>query len=139
MALTGNLEAPGGNVKAEAPSLVRLADFICLKQFPGRVEKLLNRHHGITPRLVTTPNWMVYRSIVDQSPYAIKCLYLQGTNPVVTGAQAGEVREALAGLDFLAVSLNSTTSAISGSRTGTSSRGPRRSSPPANPGLTSGF
>ena len=103
MALCGNLEAPGGNIKAEAPYLARLADFICLKKFPGRAEKLLNRHHGIIPRLITVPNWIIVRSILDQSPYAIRCLYLQGTNPLVSWSRAEQVEEAFLKLDFLAV------------------------------------
>jgi anaerobic selenocysteine-containing dehydrogenase len=104
MALTGNLEAPGGNIKTELPELIRPADLICLKQFPGRIEKLLNRHYGLIPRLITTPNWIVFRSILDQSPYAIKCLYMQGNNPLVSSANPEEARDALERLDFLAVS-----------------------------------
>jgi anaerobic selenocysteine-containing dehydrogenase len=103
MALTGNLEAPGGNIKAQSPELMRPADLICLKEFPGRVEKLPNRHYGLIPRLLTTPSWILYRSILDRSPYAIRCLYLQGTNPLITCSNPEQVREALLKLDFLAV------------------------------------
>ncbi len=103
MALTGNLEAPGGNIKAQSPELMRPSDLICLKGFPDRAEKLPNRHYGLIPRLLTTPNWILFRSILDRSPYAIRCLYLQGTNPLITCPNPQEVREALLKLDFLAV------------------------------------
>lgn len=103
MAVTGNLEKPGGNIRASAPKLKRLAEFIRLKEFPDRPNKLLNRHFGITPRLLTVPSWMMIRSILDQSPYPIRGLYTQGTNPMVTYAATGRVRQALAKLDFLAV------------------------------------
>lgn len=103
MAVTGNLEVPGGNVRAQAPPLMRLSDFIALKRFPDRPKKLLNRHHGIIPRLITVPNWMVVDSILDQSPYPIRCLYTQGTNPLLTYSDAQRVFKALHALDFIAV------------------------------------
>ncbi len=104
MALTGNLEVPGGNIKAEPPDVIRSSELICLKQFPGRVEKLLNRHYGLIPRLLTTPNWIVFRSIIEQSPHPIKCLFMQGTNPLLSCGDPEEVRRALLKLDFFAVS-----------------------------------
>jgi anaerobic selenocysteine-containing dehydrogenase len=103
MAVTGNLEEPGGNIRAQAPRLLRLSDFIALDAFPGRAQKLLNRHYGIIPTLISVPGWMLIRSILDQAPYPIRCLYTQGTNPMVTYSDADSVRRALSRLDFLAV------------------------------------
>lgn len=103
MALTGNLEVPGGNIRVSAPPLKRLAEFLCLDQFPDRAPKLLNRQYGLIPRLLTTPNWLIFRSILDQQPYPIRAVYVQGANPMVSGAEAGLVKEALTQLDFLAV------------------------------------
>ena len=103
MALTGNLEVPGGNIRPQGPKLKRLAELICLDHFPDRAQKLLNRHFGLIPRLLTVPNWVLMRSIVDQSPYPIRCLYVQGTNPLLNCAQADTVHEALSKLEFLAV------------------------------------
>jgi len=103
MAVTGNLEQPGGNIRASAPKLKRLAEFIRLAAFPDRQQKLLNRHFGITPKLITVPSWMLIRSILDQAPYPVRALYTQGTNPLVTYAATDKVREALARLDFLVV------------------------------------
>jgi anaerobic selenocysteine-containing dehydrogenase len=103
MALTGNLEAPGGNIRCQAPKLKRLAEFIRLDQFPDRSSKLLNRPFGLIPRLITVPNWVLMRSIIDQTPYPVRSLYIQGTNPLVSYAQVEEVHRALSSLDFLAV------------------------------------
>ncbi len=103
MAVTGNLDVPGGNIRAQGPKLQRLREFIRLDQFPDRAAKLLNRHFGILPRLITVPNWMVVRSILDQSPYPIRTLYTQGTNPLVTYADTDTVRRALEQLDFVVV------------------------------------
>jgi anaerobic selenocysteine-containing dehydrogenase len=103
MALTGNLETPGGNVRASAPRLRRLSEFLCLDAFPDRGAKLLNRHFHIIPRLLTVPSWMLVRTILDQSPYPVRCLYTQGTNPLMSYAQTHQVRSALEKLDFLAV------------------------------------
>lgn len=103
MAVTGNLEIPGGNIRVQAPKTKRLGEFICLDQFPGRAEKLPSRHFGLMPRLISVPNWILVRSILDQSPYPVRCLYTQGTNPLVTYSNTREVRKALMKLDFLAV------------------------------------
>ncbi len=103
MAVTGNLEEPGGNVRAQAPRLLRLSEFIALDAFPERPKKLLNRHYGIIPRLISVPGWMVIQSILDQAPYPIRCLYTQGTNPLVTYPDSRSIFQALSRLDFLAV------------------------------------
>lgn len=103
MAVTGNLEVPGGNVRADMPRLMALKDMIALDDFPDRPKKLLNHHHKIIPRLISVPSWMVVRSILQQSPYPIRCLYVQGTNPMLSYSEAPSVRKALESLDFLAV------------------------------------
>jgi anaerobic selenocysteine-containing dehydrogenase len=103
MAITGNLEAPGGNIRAQAPRLKRLSEFLCLDHFPDRAQKLLNRSYGMIPRLLTVPGWVLMRCILQQSPYPVRCLYAQGTNPMVSYAEVEEVQAALSRLDFLAV------------------------------------
>ncbi len=103
MAVTGNLEEPGGNIRAEMPRLMALKDMIALDDFPDRSKKLLNQHHRIIPRLISVPSWMVVRSILNQSPYPIRCLYVQGTNPLLSYMEAANVKKALESLDFLAV------------------------------------
>lgn len=103
MALTGNLEVPGGNIRARAPELQKLSEFICLDRFPDRSQKLINRRYGLIPRLLTVPNWMLVQAILDQSPYPVRGLYAQGTNPLVSCASSDKVFRALSRLDFLAV------------------------------------
>lgn len=103
MALTGNLEVPGGNIRTHAPRTKRLGDLICMDQFPERAKKLLNRHFGIMPRLITVPNWILVQSIRDQAPHPVKCLYTQGTNPLMSCAGSEKVHAALENLEFLAV------------------------------------
>uniref|UniRef100_A0A832A180 4Fe-4S Mo/W bis-MGD-type domain-containing protein n=1 Tax=Desulfacinum infernum TaxID=35837 RepID=A0A832A180_9BACT len=103
MAVTGNLEEPGGNVRTEMPRLMPLKDMIALDDFPDRPKKLLNHHHGILPRLISVPSWMVVQSILQQAPYPIRCLYVQGTNPMLSYSEAPSVKKALESLDFLAV------------------------------------
>jgi len=108
MALTGNLEVPGGNVRASAPRLKRLAEFLRLDHFPDRSRKLLNREHHLIPRLLTTPNWAIFQSIAEQgasthSSAAIGGMYVQGANPMVSGPQAHLVKKGLMNLEFLAV------------------------------------
>ncbi|MGQ9750329.1 molybdopterin-containing oxidoreductase family protein [Desulfosoma sp.] len=103
MAVTGNLEQPGGNIRADMPRLMPLKDMIALDDFPDRPKKLLNHHHRILPRLISVPSWMVVQSILNQAPYPIRSLYMQGTNPLLSYTDAAVVKKALESLEFLAV------------------------------------
>ncbi len=106
MAVTGNLDAPGGNVFHEPPPVRKVAEFSAhtalseeqkKKRLGGDRYRLAARMTFITPK----PAW---DAILTGKPYPVKAGYLVGTNPVITRANAGEVYAALKKLDFLAVS-----------------------------------
>lgn len=105
MAITGNLDAPGGNVFYVPPNVRKVSDFACHKELPpeqakkrlgGDQYKLASRVALITPKVA-------WEAILTGKPYPLKAGLLCGTNPVVTRANAKEAYEALKKLEFLVV------------------------------------
>ncbi len=106
MAITGNLDVPGGNVFFVPPPVRTVSQFGLHhrlpagqreKQLGGNTYKLANRVNLVTPKLV-------WDAILTGKPYPVKALQLHGSNPVITRANANEVYRALSQLDFLVVS-----------------------------------
>jgi anaerobic selenocysteine-containing dehydrogenase len=105
MAVTGNLDVPGGNVLAVPPPVRVVSEFGRHRDLPreqwqkrlgGEQYKLASRVALITPK----PAW---DAILTGKPYPVKAGLFCGSNPVITRANAKEVYEALQKLDFLAV------------------------------------
>jgi anaerobic selenocysteine-containing dehydrogenase len=105
MAVTGNLDAPGGNVFHVPPKVRKVSEFSRhdalppeqrAKRLGGDQYKLAARMALITPR----PAW---DAMLTGKPYPLKAGLFVGTNPVVTEANAGRIYAALQKLDFLAV------------------------------------
>ena len=105
MAITGNLDAPGGNVFFKPPPVRTLSQFGMHrelsaeqreKQLGGNTYKLAQRVALVTPK-------MVWDAILTGKPYPVKALQLHGSNPVLTRANAREVYKALKQVDFLVV------------------------------------
>jgi anaerobic selenocysteine-containing dehydrogenase len=106
MAITGNLDVPGGNVFYVAPPIRTVSDFAMHRALPeaqrakrlgGATFKLADRIAIVTPKLA-------WDAILTGQPYPIKALLLHGTNPVITRANAREVYAALKQVEFLTVS-----------------------------------
>jgi len=105
MAITGNLDVPGGNVFFKPPPVRTLSQFAMHrelsaeqreKQLGGNTYKLAQRVALVTPK-------MVWDAILTGKPYPVKALQLHGSNPVLTRANAREVYKALKQVDFLVV------------------------------------
>ncbi len=106
MAITGNLDIPGGNVFYVAPSIRPVTEFAMHRALPeaqkakrlgGATFKLADRIAIVTPK-------MAWDAILTGKPYPLKALLLHGTNPVITRANAREVYSALKQVEFLTVS-----------------------------------
>jgi len=106
MAITGNLDAPGGNVFFVPPPIQPIGEFARHRDLPleqrqkrlgGNIYKLANRIAVLTPKVV-------WDAIITGKPYPVKAMMLHGTNPVVTGANAKEVYATLKKVEFLSVS-----------------------------------
>jgi anaerobic selenocysteine-containing dehydrogenase len=106
MAITGNLDIPGGNVFCVPAPIVPIGHYGMHRELPpeqrkkrlgGDIYKLANYIAVLTPKAV-------WDAIFTDKPYPIKAMLLHGTNPVMTRANANEVYRALTKVDFLVVS-----------------------------------
>lgn len=99
-ALTGSLDALGGNVLFPA---VPTGDVIGAGLLPAEQAALTL---GLPERPLGPSRWQqvtsdeVYRGILERQPYAVRGLVGFGANLLLSHADSGRGREALAGLDF---------------------------------------
>jgi anaerobic selenocysteine-containing dehydrogenase len=106
MAVTGNLDAPGGNVFHEPPGTRKISEFSAHRALSDeqRAKRLGGDRYRLAARMTIVTPKCAWDAIFTGKPYPVKAGYLVGTNPVVSRANAGEVYAALKKLDFLAVS-----------------------------------
>ena len=105
MAMTGNLDRPGGSVFYPNPPVINasqlgahrmLSPEARLKRLGGKMFRLANRIGVINPKVV-------WDAILDEKPYPVKGLYLISTNPLISRANSREVKGALEKVEFLVV------------------------------------
>ncbi|MBI5583125.1 MAG: molybdopterin-dependent oxidoreductase [Deltaproteobacteria bacterium] len=101
MAITGNLDVPGGNIMPEMPPVARLADFVKAALLPDKARKMISQAHRLLPNFMVVPPPLVLRAIRSGEPYPVRALYVQVSNPLLTYSQSRETAEALKSLDFL--------------------------------------
>jgi anaerobic selenocysteine-containing dehydrogenase len=104
MAITGNLDRPGGNIQANEPALKRLGEFVRADLVPTKKQEMLHAHHETLSGMMTVPPTYFRRAVLENTPYPIKAAYIQCTNPLLTYADSQMTYETLMRLDFLAVS-----------------------------------
>lgn len=105
MAITGNLDLPGGNVFYNPPPVVRASELGLHKRLsPGQRKKRLGGERFRLADFIGVINpRAVWEAILEESPYAVKGLFLISTNPLITRANARQVKAALEKVDFLVV------------------------------------
>lgn len=103
MAISGNLEEPGGNVKPSLPATMKVRDFVLMDRLPQRRKMMLSKSWNFHPLLATVPAQLATRAFLEGDPYPVKMAYLQGTNPMLSYPNSKRVRDALEKLEFLAV------------------------------------
>lgn len=104
MAVCGNLDVPGGNVHALEPPVLGLGKFVRADLLPNKRRDMLHAHWGTIPRLMTVPPEYFRRAVLTAIPYPVRAAYVQCANPMLSWADSRRTHEALAALDFLAVS-----------------------------------
>ncbi|MGB9700002.1 MAG: molybdopterin-containing oxidoreductase family protein [Thermodesulfobacteriota bacterium] len=102
-ALTGNLDRPGGNVHRPGPPVLRPGEFVLSSKFREKRERLLAPGMRLAAQMGFTPSQVIIKAILDEQPYPLKVMYVQGGNPLLSYAQAQETYQALKKLEFLAV------------------------------------
>jgi anaerobic selenocysteine-containing dehydrogenase len=104
MAVCGNLEVPGGNIRPNEPEILGLAKFVKSELLPSKRKEMVHAFHGTIPRMMTVPPAYFRKAVLEGIPYPIKGAYLQGTNSLLTYSDSRKTFETLMKLDFIAVS-----------------------------------
>ncbi len=105
MAITGNLDVPGGNVFFVPPPVRTLSDFALHRELPEeqRAKRLGADTFKLAGRVTISVPKAVWDAILTEKPYPVKTMLIHGSNPVITKANAREAYQALSQLDFLSV------------------------------------
>lgn len=104
MALCGNLDVPGGNIRAIEPGTRPPGQFVLSRMLPDKRRTMLNAHHQTLPGLMTVPPAYFRRAVLQNEPYPVRGAYIQCSNPMLTWAESELTRQSLMALDFCAVS-----------------------------------
>jgi anaerobic selenocysteine-containing dehydrogenase len=105
MAMTNNLDRPGGNVFYKSPPVVsatRLGAHHLLSK-EAREKRLGGNRFRLADHISVINPKAVWDAILEGKPYPVKALFLISTNPVITRANAREVKRALERVDFMVV------------------------------------
>ncbi len=102
-ALTGNLDAPGGNVMFGPPPGLPRMEF-CGTNFHDNVDKMLggNRYRLAASINRITPH-VIWDAIETGEPYPVRGMIINGSNPLAVRANTSRVYESLMNLEFLVV------------------------------------
>jgi anaerobic selenocysteine-containing dehydrogenase len=103
MAVTGNLDRPGGNVLFVNPPTRTVAEFSRHKDLSKeqRAKRLGGDRYKLGARVAFITPKVAWEAILTEKPYPLKAGLLCGTNPILTRANAKEVYQALDKLEFL--------------------------------------
>lgn len=103
MALSGNLDRPGGNIKAPTPRAVRPTQFMLTNKYREIRHKMIGANHKLSSMLGFTPYHLAIKAMLHEEPYKIDFAYVQGTNPLMGYPNAEETFKGLEKVDFLVV------------------------------------
>ncbi|MCB2225401.1 MAG: molybdopterin-dependent oxidoreductase [Desulfarculaceae bacterium] len=102
MALSGNLDVPGGNIAPLEPPIAGLGAFVRADLVPDKRTAMLSAAHGVIPRFMTIPPAYLRRAVLEGEPYPVKGMFFFDTNPLMVWADSRRAKEALERLEFLA-------------------------------------
>jgi anaerobic selenocysteine-containing dehydrogenase len=103
MAICGNLDIAGGNVKAAEPKTIPFGKFVRADRVPSKRKEMIPAYHQTSPKLMTVPPGLFCKAVLEEFPYPVKGVYLHGTNPLVTYADSRKTFETYTKLNFIAV------------------------------------
>lgn len=103
MAITGNLEAAGGNINAHDPKVAGLGEFVRADLVPDKAREMIGSHHGTLARMMTVPPAYFRKAVLEDMPYPVRGYYGMCTNPLVVWADSRLTYKAFMSLDFIAV------------------------------------
>jgi anaerobic selenocysteine-containing dehydrogenase len=105
VAITGNLDVPGGAVFFLPPKGKTISEFTYHRELAPeqKAKYLAGDAHKLCKMIGLLPEKYVWDAILTGKPYPIKAILMQASNPVVTRPNAKEVRKALSQVEFLSV------------------------------------
>lgn len=103
MAITGNLEVPGGNINPHEPEIMGLGEFVRADLLPGKSKEMIGAFHRVIPRMMTVPPAYFRKTVLEGDPYPVRGYYGMCTNPMVTWADSRTTHETFTRLDFSVV------------------------------------
>jgi anaerobic selenocysteine-containing dehydrogenase len=103
MAITGNLDTAGGNIKANEPKTASFGSFVRAELLPSKRKEMIHAFYGAIPQMMTVPSGWFRKAVLEEVPYPVKAAYMQGTNPLVNYADSRKTHAALLKLDFIAI------------------------------------
>jgi anaerobic selenocysteine-containing dehydrogenase len=105
MGITGNIDAPGGQVLNRTPNVVNVGQFGAHGMLPKDqlAKRLGGERFRLASRFAIIQPKCVWDAILEEKPYPVKMLFLISSNPVITRANAKEVYRALEEVEFMAV------------------------------------
>ncbi|MCX7635015.1 MAG: molybdopterin-dependent oxidoreductase, partial [Syntrophales bacterium] len=86
MAITGNLDVPGGNVEAHDPKILGLGAFVRADLIPDKRKEMISAYHGVIPRLMTVAPAYFRRAVLEGIPYPVRGFYAMCSNPLLSYA-----------------------------------------------------
>jgi anaerobic selenocysteine-containing dehydrogenase len=106
MGITGNIDAPGGQVLFSTAKIRNVGQFGAHRMLPAdQADKRLGGHRfRLAGNFAIINPKCVWDAILEEKPYAVKMLFFISSNPVLTRANAKEVYRALAKVEFMVVS-----------------------------------
>ena len=106
LGITGNIDAPGGQVLFKPPKIRTVSEMGAHKLLPPeQAEKRLggNRFRLASNFAIINPK-CVWDAILYEKPYPVKMLFFISSNPLLTRANSSEIYRALKKVDFMVVS-----------------------------------
>jgi len=103
MAISGNLDIPGGNIWPTEPRTAKFGNFVRADLIPSKAKEMIHAHHQTIPGMMTVPSGLFRKAVLEEFPYPVKGAYMHGTNPLVTYADSPKTYAALMKLDFIAI------------------------------------
>ena len=105
IAITGNLDIPGGNILISPLQLAKKSPELHVALSKVQAEKQLGNEYLLSrfeyTRLCHPPS--VYKAILDEKPYPVKAAFIMAANPALTSPNSKTVLNSLEKLDFLVV------------------------------------
>ena len=103
MAITGNLDVPGGAIFPDAVSLCRGSDFVPEDNPAPESMPSVGNRFKLADQANLVPSQEAVTAILEQKPYPLKSGLIFGSNPLLTYAGARRTYAAFTKLDFLVV------------------------------------